>query len=68
MRTDGRRGFRRPRGAVLRPLGLLIAAVAGGYGMWHALMQDRGHDDAIVRRLSRGEAGPVAHLPHDARP
>ena len=40
MRTDGRRELRRPAGAVLRPLGMLVAAVASGFGMWHALMQD----------------------------
>lgn len=40
MRTDGRRELRRPVGAVLRPLGLLVAAVASGFGMWHALVQD----------------------------
>jgi hypothetical protein len=66
MRTDGRRGFRRPRGAVLRPLGLLIAAVAGGFGMWHALMQDRGPGHAS--RLSRRDGHPFAHVSHDARP
>ena len=40
MRTDGRRDVERPRGAVLGPLALLLAAAATGYGMWHALMQD----------------------------
>jgi len=40
MRTDGRRDAERPRGAVLGPLALLLAAAATGYGMWHALMQD----------------------------
>jgi hypothetical protein len=40
MRTDGRMEAARPRGAVLGPLALLLAAAATGYGMWHALMQD----------------------------
>ncbi len=40
MRTDGPRNAERPRGAVLGPLALLLAAAATGYGMWHALMQD----------------------------
>jgi len=40
MLTDGRRGAERPRGAVLGPLALLLAAAATGYGMWHVLMQD----------------------------
>ena len=40
MRTDGSRDAERPRGAVLGPLALLLAAAATGYGMWHALMQD----------------------------
>ena len=65
MRTDGRRGFRRPRGAVLRPLGLLIAAVAGGFGMWHALMQDH-ESGRASRQLSRRDGRPLAHVSHDA--
>jgi hypothetical protein len=40
MRMDGRREVRRPRSAVLRPLGLLVAAAVTGFGMWHALMHD----------------------------
>ena len=40
MRMDGRRDAERPRGAVLGPLALLLAAAATGYGMWHALMED----------------------------
>jgi hypothetical protein len=40
MRTDGRRDAERPRGAVIGPLALLLAAAATGYGMWHALMQE----------------------------
>ena len=40
MRTDGRRDAERPRGAVLGPLALLLAAAATGFGMWHALMHD----------------------------
>jgi hypothetical protein len=39
MRTD-RRDEERPRGAVLGPLALLLAAAATGYGMWRALMQN----------------------------
>ena len=39
MGADGRRD-ERPRGAVLGPLALLLAAAATGYGMWHALMQN----------------------------
>lgn len=39
MRTEGRE-LRRPRGAVLGPLGLLLLAVVTGFGMWHVLMQD----------------------------
>ncbi len=51
MRTDGRRELRRPAGAVLRPLGLLVAAVASGFGMWHALMQDAAvHADRTALR------------------
>ena len=40
MGADGRRDDERPRGAVLGPLALLLAAAATGYGMWHALMQN----------------------------
>jgi hypothetical protein len=40
MRMDGSRNGERPRGAVLGPLTLLLAAAATGYGMWHALMRD----------------------------
>ncbi len=40
MRRDGRAAGGRPRGAILRPLVLLIAAVATGFGMWHVLMND----------------------------
>ena len=39
MGADGRRD-ERPRGAVLGPLVLLLAAAVTGYGMWHALMQN----------------------------
>ena len=39
MRTEGRRRGR-PRGAVLGPLGLIIVAVATGFGMWHVLMRE----------------------------
>jgi len=56
MRTDGRRDAERPRGAVLGPLALLLAAAATGYGMWHALMKD-GADPtppAAVDRLVQG--------------
>jgi hypothetical protein len=37
---DGRRDDRRPAGAVLGPLALLIAAAALGFGMWRVLMRD----------------------------
>jgi hypothetical protein len=56
MRTDGRHEAERPRGAVLGPLALLLAAAATGYGMWRALMQD-GVD----------QAPPVAHAASNAR-
>ena len=39
MRTEGRE-LRRPRGAVLGPLGLLLVALVTGFGMWRALMSD----------------------------
>ena len=58
MRTDERRDMRRPRGAVLRPLGLLIAAIATGVGMWRVLMRDDGPPDA---QLSRYDAAALAH-------
>jgi hypothetical protein len=53
MRMDGRE-LRRPRGAVLGPLGLLLIAVATGFGMWHVLMQDRVAPRAA--RLTRHES------------
>ena len=53
MLTDGR-GAERPRGAVLGPLALLLAAAATGYGMWRALMQN-----------SLESAAPVAHVVSD---
>jgi hypothetical protein len=40
MRMDGRE-IGRPRGAVLGPLGLLLAAVMSAFGLWHALTNDR---------------------------
>jgi hypothetical protein len=52
MRTDGLRDARRPRGAVLRPLGLLLAAVVTGFGMWHVLMQD-GRSPRADRHVGR---------------
>lgn len=52
MRRHGRR-LRRPRGAVLGPLGLLLVAVVTGFGMWHVLMQD---GPAPTDRLTRHEA------------
>jgi hypothetical protein len=56
MRTDGRRDAERPRGAVLGPLALLLAAAATGYGMWHALMQDEADPTppVAVDRLVQG--------------
>ena len=63
MRTDARTEAARPRGAVLGPLALLLAAAATGSGMWHALMQDgvettppaahAGSDDRLVQDTSR---------------
>ncbi len=50
MRTEGRRRGR-PRGAVLGPLGLIIVAVATGFGMWHALMREP--IDPAGQQLSR---------------
>lgn len=62
MRTEGSRELRRPRGVVLRPLGLLLAAIATGLGMWHVLMRDGGrldrrlgrHDRFSIERFVRG--------------
>ena len=51
MRTDGRRDLGRPRGAVLGPLGLLLAAVATGFGMWHVLMREPA--EPVGEQLSR---------------
>lgn len=63
MRMDGRREVRRPRGAVLRPLGLLLAAAVTGFGMWHALMHDE--RPAVGTRLSRHDRDLDRHLlPH----
>ncbi len=56
MRTDGRREHRRPRGAVLGPLGLLLAALATGFGMWHVLTRE---PDPVGERLSRHHVKPV---------
>jgi hypothetical protein len=63
MRTDGGREMGRPRGAVLWPLGLLLTAVATGFGMWHALMHDvltpaaaLATEGASERQLVRGAA------------
>jgi hypothetical protein len=62
MGTDSGRGGGRPRGAVLWPLGLLLTAVASGFGMWHALMRDgsasgsayvRIGDDRLLQGTSR---------------
>ena len=64
MRTDVRRDMRRPRGAVLRPLGLLIAAIASGVGMWRVLMRDDGPPPA---QLTRNDAPALAHA-SDATP
>ncbi len=63
MRTEGRRELRRPVGAVLRPVGLLVAAVASGFGMWHALVQD----GASTERHARHERAPRVHV-ESARP
>ena len=58
MRTDGGRRRQRPRGAVIGPVGLLLAAAITGFGMWHALMHDGGAPKAP--RLSRQD-----HQTHD---
>ena len=58
MRTDAEREGGRPRGAVLWPLGLLLTAVAIGFGMWHALMRESdaptAYDRTIAARLVQG--------------
>ena len=53
MRTEARE-LRRPLGAVLRPLGLLAAAVVIGFGMWRVLMRDTRHDHVAIARVVRG--------------
>jgi hypothetical protein len=53
MRMDGRE-LRRPRGAVLGPLGLLLIAVVTGFGMWRVLMRDGG--GSTDARLTRHES------------
>jgi hypothetical protein len=49
MRMEGRE-LERPRGAVLGPLGLLLAAAMSAFGLWHALTTDP--DTASDERLS----------------
>ena len=63
MRVDGRRKLRRPRAAVLRPLGLLLAAAASGFGMWQALMQDGGAASGtqLSRRMHPGAVERPRH-------
>jgi hypothetical protein len=56
MRMDGRREHRRPRGAVLGPLGLLLAALATGFGMWHVLTRE---PEPVAELLSRHHVAPV---------
>ena len=58
MRTDGGRRRQRPRGAVIGPLGLLLAAAITGFGMWHALTHDG--EAPKAERLSRQD-----HPTHD---
>lgn len=62
MRTGAGEESGRPRGAVLWPLGLLLTAVACGFGMWHALTRadaapssayDHAVDDRLVHGTSR---------------
>ena len=62
MRTDGRRNDGRPRGAVLRPLVLLIAAVMTGFGMWHALTRDDHPSAPAASHLSRQERTALENL------
>jgi hypothetical protein len=50
---------------VLRPLGLLLAAAASGFGMWHALMQD-GVTPAGAQ-LSRRNGGHVERTERSGR-
>jgi len=56
MRTDARE-LRRPVGAVLRPLGLLAAAIVIGLGMWQVLTWDDGRRSARHDRFSIGRLG-----------
>jgi len=56
MRTDARE-LRRPVGAVLRPLGLLAAAIVIGLGMWQVLTWDDGRRGARHDRFSIGRLG-----------
>jgi hypothetical protein len=58
MRTDGGRVLGRPRGAVLRPLGLLLVAALTGFGMWHVLVHDGlGPDDGRLTRHHQARSG-----------
>jgi hypothetical protein len=63
MWTDGGGNLRRPRGAVLRPLGLLAAAVLIGLGLWHVLMQD-GTAGPAHDRVSQRDARVFDRVAH----
>lgn len=63
MRTDGPGELRRPAGAVLRPLALLVAAVASGLGMWHVLMQDGAAHSRSSRHVHHHRPAPQPTRP-----
>jgi len=67
MGRDGRPAERRPRGAVLRPLALLLAAAVSGFGMWRALMRDDPPTPTTGERISRHDAQALDGLFSPAR-
>ena len=62
MGRDGRQRERRPRGAVLRPLALLLAAAISGFGMWRALTRDDPPPQPTSEQLSREDPSALDHL------
>lgn len=57
MRMDERAEDRRPRGAVARPLVLLVVAAATGFGVWRLLMDDSASTpEQLSRQAPRIEA------------